>query len=92
MSAQCSLNPVLSKVLAVSCHLGEQRLSQVHSVIHINHKSYKCDRIVCLVLNTSGGVAKDALVENREDAATSALSNCGADLREVVGIGGNIRS
>lgn len=45
-----------------------------------------------LRVNTSGGVAEDALVEDGEDAAASALANGRADLREVVGVGGSLRS
>lgn len=43
-----------------------------------------------LVLDTGGGVAEDALVEDGEDTAASTLANGGADLGEVVGIGGGV--
>ena len=43
-----------------------------------------------LILDTGGGVAEDALVEDGEDTAASTLADGGADLGEVVGIGGSL--
>lgn len=45
-----------------------------------------------LILDTGGGVAEHTLVEDREDAAASALADGGANLREVAGIGRSLRS
>lgn len=39
-----------------------------------------------LTVNTSGGVAENSLVENRQDTAASSLANGGANSREVIGI------
>ena len=49
--------------------------------------SHRVEWSTSLVLDTSGGVAQDALVKNREHAASSALADGRADPAEVVGAG-----